>query len=323
MNPGSMVDGKNAQSRPRPWQLRLTCDTRGVPVDEEVLWQGDWQLGEMEIADFGTLIFQFLRLPHLTPRIDRYGLVLWPLLDNEDYPKDSASLVAIQEEQARMRQFIETYLSWDSQDELLSPYPPRARLVVDAARGATNVGYLSGRLERVWPWFWFDSPATVKQVTDRLRKHAEALTRRRLPPDKVILGTGAFEASMTSLQWGYASDDVASLVWLELLLCAAHNFYWRKCEMCGREELTRSKRRSRFCRECRDSGGFAAQYQRQRREALPETVKANRRAVNRDRMRLLRGDISPEEFLRQHPGYRAREGSELFEILQEARRKQR
>ena len=114
---------------------------------------------------------------------------------------------------------------------------------------------------------------------------------------------------MTSLQWGYASDDVASLVWLELLLCAAHNFYWRKCEMCGREELTRSKRRSRFCRECRDSGGFAAQYQRQRREALPETVKANRRAVNRDRMRLLRGDISPEEFLRQHPGYRAREGS--------------
>ena len=100
MNPGSMVDGKNAQSRPRPWQLRLTCDTRGVPVDEEVLWQGDWQLGEMEIADFGTLIFQFLRLPHLTPRIDRCGLVLWPLLDNEDYPKDSASLVAIQEEQA-------------------------------------------------------------------------------------------------------------------------------------------------------------------------------------------------------------------------------
>lgn len=323
MNPEPMVDGKNAQPRPRPWQLRLTYDKSGVPAGEKVLWQGDRQIGEMEIAAFGTLISQFLRLPHLTPRADPYGLVLWPLLDNEDYPKDSASLAGIREEQDRMRQFIETYLGWDSQDELLSPYPPRARLVVDAATGAANVEYLSRRLERVWPWFWFDSPATVKQVTDRLRKHAEALTRRRLPRDKVILGIGGFEASMTSLQWGYASDDVASLVWLELLLCAAHNFYWGKCEMCGREELTRSKRRSRFCRECRHSRGFAAQYQRQRREALPETVKANRRAVNRDRMRLLRGDISPEEFLRQHAGYRPRKGSELFEILQEARRKRR
>lgn len=321
MNSGSMMDRKNAQ--PRPWRLRLTYDARGVPVDEEVLWPGDGQLGEMEIADFGTLVFQFLRLPHLTPRIDPYGLVLWPLLDNKDYPKDSASVAAIQEEQARMRRYIETYLSWDSEDELLSAYAPRARFSLRAAEDPSDVEYVSARLERVSLWFWPDIPASTRQALASLRKHARALKRRGLAPDEAVRDVRAFEASMLTLQWGYASEDVASLVWLELLLCAMHNFYWKTCGMCGREELTRSKRRSRFCRECRDSGGFAARYQRQRRQALPEAVKAGRRALNRDRMRLLRGDISPEEFMRQHPGYRARKGSELFEILQQASSKRR
>lgn len=284
------------------FELIITHNSAGVPVGESVLCRPSAGHPDMATAPFGTLISQFLAAPLSRSRGDPYWAVLSVLSGGLD----------LEAEQVRVREAITKWLA----AEAGGPDRPSVRFFLECWSQEER-DHIQGKLR----WVWLRADADVRPADmdfderfKRLVQRAQKARRKARGPGEGLQQISRLVARMNVLQWGYGSEDVSALVWLEVLLCVQHDLWWQTCGLCGQGFVTRD-RKHRTCPICRSQKDYAARYQRERRKGLEEYVRKKLRSTNADRMRLLRGSLTPEEFIRRNPGYRPRKGSQLYAIL--------
>lgn len=277
------------------FKLLFHMDDRGIPVLESVLHPEPWvdALPGYIPRSLGSLVNLFLLPPanerqHVIHFLGHFGaprVYPWGLdrsIAVPDYESDYESeswleliepwklellVRAWQLEQEAMRACLQRWLS--------PGLPPAVEQLLQGATGLDVPEEARKRLARVGL-----EPVIVPSGTRRQWRLWQQQEQRRQA------GTPALPPPhLSRLAWGYTTDDILALVWLDLLTCLQYRIPFRKCGQCGSYFASTGK--ARYCRNCRSPEGRAAR-QRKTRQDRPEGEKERAREWNRERMKAVR-----------------------------------